>query len=69
LGGILLFTSVFLIIFHVSYPIFLVYSALIAFAYPVVLVPFISTSYDVIGQGWQAREMRIEYIVVKELFL
>lgn len=69
LGGCLLFLSVFLIIFHVSYPIFLIYSAVIAFSYPIVLVPFHSTSYDVIGRGWKASEMRIEYIVVKELFL
>lgn len=69
LGGLLLFLSVFLIVFHVSYPIFLIYSAVIAFSYPIVLVPFHSTSYDVIGRGWKASEMRIEYIVVKELFL
>lgn len=69
LGGCLLFLSVFLIIFHVSYPIFLIYSAVIAFSYPIVLVPFHSTSYDVIGRGWKPSEMRIEYIVVKELFL
>ncbi|WP_033828408.1 MFS transporter [Bacillus andreraoultii] len=69
LGGCFLFLSVFLIIFHVSYPIFLIYSAVIAFSYPIVLVPFHSTSYDVIGRGWKASEMRIEYIVVKELFL
>lgn len=68
-GGLLLFSSVFLIIFKVTYSIFLLYSAIIAFAYPIVLVPFLSTSYDVIGMGWQAKEMRIEYIVVKELFL
>lgn len=61
--------SVFLIIGNVSYTMFLLYSALIAFAYPLVLVPFLSASYDVIGKGWRAGEMRIEYIVVKELFL
>ena len=68
-GGILLFVSVFLIIIKVSYPLLLLYSAIVAFAYPIVLVPFLSTSYDVIGQGWKGAEMRIEYIVVKELFL
>ncbi|MCU9613884.1 MFS transporter [Caldibacillus lycopersici] len=68
-GGLLLFATVFLIIFHVSYPLFLIYSATIAFAYPIILVPFISTSYDVIGQGWRAADMRIEYVVVRELYL
>ena len=28
-----------------------------------------STTYDVIGTGWKAAEMRIEYIVVREIFL
>lgn len=68
-GGILLFLSIFLIIFHVSTPLFFLYSAVIAFSYPLVLVPFLSTVYDVIGQAWKAGEMRIEYVVVRELFL
>ncbi|HYK71612.1 MAG TPA: MFS transporter, partial [Pseudoneobacillus sp.] len=28
-----------------------------------------SMTYDIIGSGWKAAEMRIEYIVVRELFL
>lgn len=69
IGGIILFSSVFLIIIKVTYPLLLIYSAMIAFAYPIVLVPFNSTSYDIIGKSWKARELRIEYIVVNELFL
>lgn len=42
---------------------------MIAIAYPLLLVPYISTTYDVIGTGWKAAEMRIEYIVVREIFL
>jgi YQGE family putative transporter len=33
------------------------------------LVPYISLTYDVIGRSWNAAEARIEYIVVRELFL
>lgn len=69
LGGIFLTATVFLIVFKVTFPLFIMYSVLIAISYPIILVPFISTSYDVIGKGWKAAEMRIEYIVVKELFL
>ena len=69
IGGIILFSSVFLIIIKVTYPLLLIYSVMIAFAYPIVLVPFNSTSYDIIGKSWKARELRIEYIVVNELFL
>ncbi|GIN19999.1 MAG TPA: MFS transporter [Bacillus bacterium] len=69
LGGILLYLSIFLIIFKMTYPRLLIYGAAIAIAYPIMLVPYFSMTYDVIGKSWKAAEMRIEYIVVKELFL
>lgn len=68
-GGIVLYLSIFLIIFNVTYPKLLVYAAVIAIAYPLLLVPYISMTYDVIGRGWKAAEMRIEYIVIREIFL
>lgn len=68
-GGILLFLAIFLIVFQVTYFRLLLYAALIAVAYPLLLVPYASMTYDVIGRGWKAAEMRIEYIVVRELFL
>lgn len=68
-GGILLYLSIFLIIFDVTYYRLLMYAALIAVAYPLLLIPYMSLTYDVIGSGWKAAEMRIEYIVVKEIFL
>ncbi|KUP05992.1 hypothetical protein Q75_10030 [Bacillus coahuilensis p1.1.43] len=69
LGGSILFASIFLIAFNVTYPRLLIYAAVIAVAYPILLVPYISTTYDVIGKAWKAAEMRIEYIVVREVFL
>ncbi|KSU64150.1 hypothetical protein AS034_05550 [[Bacillus] enclensis] len=69
LGGMLLYLAIFLIVFDVTYTKLLIYAATIAIAYPILLVPYISMTYDVIGTGWQAAEMRIEYIVVRELFL
>ncbi|MFT9597843.1 MFS transporter [Mesobacillus sp.] len=68
-GGVILFLAIFLIVFQVSYFRLLLYAALIAVAYPLLLVPYASMTYDVIGRGWKAAEMRIEYIVVRELFL
>lgn len=68
-GGIILFLAIFLIVFNLSYFRLLLYAALIAVAYPLLLVPYSSMTYDVIGRGWKAAEMRIEYIVVRELFL
>ncbi|MGF3103719.1 MFS transporter [Rossellomorea sp. DUT-2] len=69
LGGILLYLAIFLIVFDVTYTKLLLYAGVIAIAYPVLLVPYISMTYDVIGTGWNAAEMRIEYIVVREIFL
>ncbi|XXM74506.1 MFS transporter [Lysinibacillus sphaericus] len=69
LGGMLLYLAIFLIVFDVTYTKLLMYAAVIAIAYPILLVPYISMTYDVIGTGWQAAEMRIEYIVVREIFL
>ena len=69
IGGILLFLSIFIIVFDFSYSRILIYSSIIAIAYPLILVPYTSLTYDVIGRGWNAGEMRIEYIVVREIFL
>lgn len=69
IGGLLLYAAVILIVWEVTYAKLLIYASIIAIAYPLLLVPYISTTYDVIGQGWKAAEMRIEYIVVREVFL
>lgn len=69
LGGLLLYGAIFIIVFDFSYTRLLLYAAVIAVAYPIILVPYISMTYDVIGRGWQAAEARVEYIVVRELFL
>ena len=42
---------------------------MIAIAYPILLVPYISITYDVIGRAWNAAEMRVEYIVVSEIYI
>ncbi|MEH7109995.1 MFS transporter [Bacillus sp. JJ1764] len=69
IGGLLLYAAVILIVWDVTYTKLLIYAGIIAIAYPLLLVPYMSTTYDVIGVGWKAAEMRIEYIVVREIFL
>lgn len=69
IGGIILYLAIFLIVFNPDYVRLLLYAGVIAIAYPLLLVPYMSMSYDVIGRGWKATEMRIEYVVVKEIFL
>lgn len=68
-GGLILFASIYLLLFKLTYVKLLIYAAVIAIAYPLLLVPYVSITFDVIGKSWQAAEMRIEYIVVRELFL
>lgn len=69
IAGLILFASIFLIIFDLSYTRLLIYGGVIAIAYPLLLVPYSSMTFDVIGRGWRAAEMRIEYIVVREIYL
>lgn len=69
IGGIGLYLAIFLIIWDLSFTRLIMYGVLISIAYPVLLVPYISLTYDVIGRGWRAAEMRVEYIVVREIFL
>lgn len=69
LGGLLLYAAIFLIAFDVTYTRLIIYAVTIAIAYPLLLVPYLSITYDVIGSGWKAAEMRVEYIVVREIYL
>ncbi|WP_312473649.1 MFS transporter [Neobacillus sp.] len=69
IGGIILYAAVLLIVWDMNFAKLLIYAGMIAIAYPLLLVPYNSTTYDVIGIGWKAAEMRIEYIVVREIFL
>ncbi|PLS15224.1 MFS transporter [Bacillus sp. M6-12] len=68
IGGLLLYASVFLIVHEPTYLKLLMYAAVIAIAYPVLLVPYVSLTFDTIGSAWKAAEMRVEYIVVREVF-
>ncbi|WP_110111348.1 MFS transporter [Bacillus sp. CGMCC 1.16541] len=69
IGGIILYGSVFLLIFELSYAKLILYAICIAIAYPILLVPYMSLTYDVIGRVKDIVQKRIEYIVVRELFL
>jgi MFS transporter, YQGE family, putative transporter len=69
IGGAILYGGVYLLLFNLTYTTLIIYAVVAAIAYPLLFVPYGSLTYDVIGHGWKAAEMRIEYIVVKELFL
>lgn len=68
-GALILGLAVWIIAFKVTFPKLLTYGVIVSIAYPLVMVPFLSMNYNVIGQAKKAAEWRIEYIVGKELFL
>jgi MFS transporter, YQGE family, putative transporter len=68
IGGVLLYAGVYLILFKLTYSLLIGYAVITALAYPLLTVPFVSLTFDTIGKGWRARDMRIEYIVVREIF-
>ncbi|WP_430785242.1 MFS transporter [Virgibacillus flavescens] len=69
IGAIILYAAVYILIFNVSYFALITYAVLIGIAYPIINVPYASLTYDVIGKAWRARDLRIEYIVVRELYV
>src|SRR5699024_628058 len=69
IGGMLLYLSVYIILFNTNYLQLIIYAIMIGIAYPIVNVPYVSLTYDVIGKARQAKEWRVEYIVVRELFV
>ncbi|MEH7236033.1 MFS transporter [Bacillus sp. JJ1562] len=68
-GGLMVYLAIFAILFDVTYARLILYGVIIGAAYPILLVPYNSLTYDVIGKGWNAKEMRIEYVVVREIYL
>jgi YQGE family putative transporter len=69
LGGLLLYLAVLFILFKVNFFLLLLYGITISIAYPIILVPYLSLTYDVIGKSFKAREYRVEYIVIREVYL
>ncbi|RDW19205.1 MFS transporter [Oceanobacillus arenosus] len=69
IGSILLCISSFIFLFPIDFKFLILYAIIIGIAYPIINVPYVSMTYDVIGNARNAKELRIEYIVVRELFL
>ncbi|GAA0443249.1 MFS transporter [Lentibacillus halophilus] len=68
IGALILYFSIYIILFETGYVQLMIYAALIGTAYPIVNVPYFSMTFDVIGKAWKAKELRVEYIVVREVF-
>ncbi|MFC0473518.1 MFS transporter [Halalkalibacter kiskunsagensis] len=69
-GGMILYAAIFIIVIgDLTFTKLIMYGVVVSIAYPMLLVPYVSLTFDVIGKGWKAAEMRVEYIVVRELFV
>lgn len=68
-GGIMLYLAIYIIVFEMSYTHLLLYAVVVGIAHPLLNVPYVSMTYDVIGKARFAKELRVEYIVVRELFV
>lgn len=69
IGSMFISFSIYMLFFKLHYILFILYALVIGIAYPLLLVPYNSIVYDVIGTSKYAKEWRIEYIVVLELFV
>lgn len=69
IGGLMLYFATFIIVTKLTFTKIIMYGVIISIAYPILLVPYLSITYDVIGKSYMAGKMRVEYIVVRELFL
>jgi YQGE family putative transporter len=68
-SAIVLSLAVWVIAFHLTFANLMVYGVIISIAFPVLMVPFLSMTYDVIGRARNAANWRVEYIVAREIFL
>lgn len=69
ISAIVISFSVGIILSSVSFIGFLVYATVLGIFFPIMHVPLSSMGYDVIGTSYQAKELRIEYVVMLEIFV
>ena len=66
-SSLILYLSLFIFLPHMTYMTLVIYALVIGIFYPLLYVPYTSMSYDVIGEAYHAKELRVEYIVLREL--
>lgn len=68
-GGLALYLAVLLFVFPTSYVTILLYGVIIGVSFPLFNVPFVSLTYDIIGKSKNAGNWRVEYIIIREVFI
>lgn len=67
IGAIFMSFAIWIVIFDTTFMLLIVYAFVIGISFPTITVPFQSVTYDVIGKAHQAKDLRIEYIVLLEV--
>lgn len=67
LSGVALSLSVVLLLVELNFSTLLIYAAIIGVFYPILYVPYLSLTYDVIGKARDAAKLRVEYIVLSDV--
>lgn len=67
IGGIIVSFAIWIVIVEVTFFNLMIYAIVIGIFFPIIIVPFQSLTYDVIGKAHEARDLRIEYIVLLEV--
>lgn len=68
IGSIVVSFAILFLLFELSFQRFMLYALVIGISYPIIIVPFHAITYDVIGKSYDAKNLRIEYIVLLEIF-
>ena len=69
IGSVVISFSIFILAVDLSYATLIIYALVIGLAYPLFNVPYNSMTYDVIGISKYAKNWRIEYVVIFEIFI
>lgn len=68
IGSIIISFAIWIILNDLSFSRLLLYAFVVGIGFPIIIVPFQSLTYDIIGKGYDAKNLRIEYIVLLEIF-
>lgn len=69
IGSLILYLAIFLIIKPDGTLFVFLYAGVVGLSFPLFEIPYISLTYDVIGQLRSIKQLRVEYIVMREIFL
>jgi len=66
-GALIISFAIWIVIVDINIVRLMIYAVVIGISFPIIIVPFQSLTYDVIGKGFKAKDLRIEYIVLLEI--